>query len=114
MSPWSLTCERHSVRTSFRSNLQHLELLPRFVAASQNDHVCWTECGERAAVLTVVGDVSVSFLEDEVDSVPSSPDLLHGLAVSHPRRALPVDLHQLVGHLRAQGASLTAAACRGH
>ncbi len=52
--------------------------------------------------LTVVGHVSVPFLEHEVDSMSSSPDLLHSLTVSHPWRAVAVYLHQLVGHLREQ------------
>lgn len=52
--------------------------------------------------LTVVGNVSVSFLEDEVDSMSSTSDLLHSLTVSHSRRAIAIYLHQLVGHLTTQ------------
>lgn len=49
--------------------------------------------------LTIVGHVSVSLLEDQVDAVPAPPDLFHGLTVRHPRRAVTVDLHQLIRHL---------------
>lgn len=49
--------------------------------------------------LTVVGHVSVALLEDQVDAVPAPPDLFHGLTVRHPRRAVTVDLHQLIRHL---------------
>lgn len=53
--------------------------------------------------LTVVGHVSVSLLEDQVDAVPAPPDLFHGLTVRHPRRAVTVDLHQLIRHLTHAG-----------
>lgn len=53
-------------------------------------------------LLTVVGHVSVAFLQHQVDPAPASPDLFHRLAVGHPGRALPVDLHQLVRHLRGE------------
>lgn len=50
--------------------------------------------------LTVVGHVSVSLLEDEVDSMSSSSDLLNGLTVSHSCCTVSIYLHQLVGHLQ--------------
>lgn len=64
--------------------------------------LCTTVCTVSVAGLTIVGHVSVSFLEDEVDSMSSSPDLLHSLTVSHPWRTVSVYLHQLVWHLREQ------------
>lgn len=53
-------------------------------------------------LLTIVGHVSVSFLEHQVDPASSSPDLLHSLAVGHPGCAFSVDLHQLVRHLKEE------------
>lgn len=52
--------------------------------------------------LTIVRHISVSFLEDEMDSVSSSPYLFHSLTVGHPRRTLSIYLYQLVRHLREQ------------
>lgn len=49
--------------------------------------------------LTVVGHISVSLLEDQVDAAPAPPDLFHGLTVRHPRCAVTVDFHQLIRHL---------------
>lgn len=46
--------------------------------------------------LTVIGHVSVSLLEDQVDAVAAPPDLFHGLTVRHPRCAVTIDLHQLI------------------
>lgn len=53
-------------------------------------------------LLTIVGHVSVSFLQHQVDPAPPSPDLFHSLAVGHPGRAFSVDLHQLVRHLKEE------------
>lgn len=54
------------------------------------------------ALLTIVGHISVPFLQHQVDPASSSPDLFHSLTVGHPRCALSVDLHQLVGHLKEE------------
>lgn len=51
-------------------------------------------------ILTIVWHVAVSSLEHQVDAVASSADLLHRLAVGHPRRAVPVDLHKLIADLQ--------------
>lgn len=55
---------------------------------------------KRRLRLTIVGHVAVSSLEDQVDAVASSADLLHRLAVGHPCCTVPIDLHQLVADLQ--------------
>ena len=51
-------------------------------------------------VLTVVRDVTVALLEDQVDAMPAPAYLFHRLAVGHSHGTVPIDLHQLVTHLR--------------
>lgn len=69
---------------------------PSFLSAVS----CVTELKSVLWSLTVVGHVSVSLLEDEVDSMSSSSDLLNGLTVGHSCCTVSIYLHQLVGHLQ--------------
>lgn len=54
------------------------------------------------ALLTIVGHISVPFLQHQVDPASSSPDLFHSLTVGHPRCTFSIDLHQLVRHLEEE------------
>lgn len=54
------------------------------------------------ALLTIVGHISIPFLQHQVDPASSPPDLFHSLTVGHPRGTFSVDLHQLVGHLKEE------------
>lgn len=49
--------------------------------------------------LTIIRHIAISSLEDQVDAVASSADLLDGLAVGHPGCTVPVYLHKLIAHL---------------
>lgn len=49
--------------------------------------------------LTIVRHVTVSSLENQVDPLASSADLLDSLAVGHSRRTVTVDFYELVAHL---------------
>lgn len=54
------------------------------------------------APLTIVGHISIPYLQHQVDPTSSSPDLFHSLTVGHPRCTFSIDLHQLVRHLKEE------------